>query len=85
MKQKGEILIPAPTFPEPLRYVWSWYLQIRAGIQGNGMSYPVITWETLHCWARLMRQEISPREAGTIISLGNMWAAIMSEKKPDGT
>lgn len=49
------------------------------------MTYPVITWEALHCWAALMRQELSPREASTIITLGNMWAAIMGEKKPDAT
>jgi hypothetical protein len=30
-----------------------------------------------------MRQEIAPREAGTIITLGNLWAGIMGEKKPD--
>ncbi len=77
------IVTEAPIFPEPLRYVWNWYQELRAGVQGNGTTYPVITWEALHCWSRLMRQEIAPREARTIISLGNLWAGIMGEKKPD--
>jgi hypothetical protein len=47
------------------------------------MTYPVITWEALHCWSRLMRVDVAPREAQTIISLGNLWAGIMGEKKPD--
>ena len=44
------------------------------------MTYPVITWEALHCWMVLTRQEIMPREALTIIALGNIWASIMAEK-----
>ena len=49
-------------------------------MQGNGTTYPVVTWEAIDCWARLTRQEIAPREAQTIIVLGNIWAAIMAEK-----
>jgi len=49
-------------------------------VQGNGMTFPVITWEALHCWMVLTRQEIAPREAVTIIALGNIWASIMAEK-----
>ena len=35
---------------------------------------------SVDCWTALMRQEIAPREAATIITLGNIWAAIMAEK-----
>jgi hypothetical protein len=84
MKPKQEVLAPAPHFPEPIRYVWDWYQEVRGGVQGNGNTYPVVTWEALHCWSRLTRQEVSPREARTIIALSNMWAGIMGEKKPDG-
>ncbi len=83
IKPKEEIVIPPPPFPEPLRYVWNWYQEIRAGVQGNGMIYPVVTWEALDCWARLMRQQVQPRDYRTIIALSNMWASIMGEKKPD--
>ncbi len=55
------------------------------GLQGNGMAYSVVTWEALDCWARLTRQDPDPREARTLVALGNVWAAIMSEKKPNGT
>ncbi len=72
--------IQAPPFPEPLRYLWNWFLEIRAGVQGNGMTYPVITWEALYCWTALMRQDLAPREAATIVTLGNIWASIMAEK-----
>jgi hypothetical protein len=77
---KQEIMIPQPAFPEPLRYLWIWFREIHSGVQGNGTTYPVVTWEAIDCWARLTRQEIAPREAQTIIVLGNIWASIMAEK-----
>ncbi len=83
IKPKDEILIPAPSFPEPLRYVWDWYQEIRSGVQGNGTTYPIVTWEALDAWARRTRQDPDPRDARVIISLGNMWSGIMAEKKPD--
>jgi hypothetical protein len=80
MKPKQDIVIPPPEFPHAIGYVWQWFAEVVRGIQGNGYSYPVITWTELDCWARLTRQEISPREARTIIILGTMHANIMSEK-----
>jgi hypothetical protein len=44
------------------------------------MTYPVVTWEAIDCWARLTRQEIVPREVRTIIVLSNIWAGVMAEK-----
>jgi hypothetical protein len=43
----------------------------------------VITWQAIDCWARLTRQEIEPRDARVIVTLGNIWAAIMAEKVED--
>jgi hypothetical protein len=76
----SEVLIPPPEFPHAIAHVWQWFHEVVRGVQGNGMSYPVITWTELDCWARLTQQEISPREAKTIIVLGTMHANIMSEK-----
>jgi hypothetical protein len=85
MKTKQPIEIPSPEFPLAIGHVWHWFQEIVRGVQGNGYSYPVITWTELDCWARLTRQEVSPREARTIIALGTMHANIMSEKqKTDG-
>lgn len=69
-----------PEFPEPLRYLWSWFQEISLGIASNGMSYPVITWRDLEAWSNLTGQELQPREARNIIGLGNLRANIMSEK-----
>lgn len=77
---KQTITTPAPPFPETIRYLWNWYQEIQPGIQGNGTTFPVITWEALAAWASLTRQEITPREAHALIMLGNIWAGIMAEK-----
>ena len=75
------MLDPEPPFPETLRYLWQWHQDIQIGVQGNGMTYPIIDWVTLEAWARLTRHQISPREASTIVTLSNIWAGIMSETR----
>lgn len=76
-------MIARPAFPEPLRYLWNWFKEIQGGVQGNGTTYPVITWEALHCWMRLTREELSPRDARMIVALSNIWVGIMAEKVKD--
>jgi hypothetical protein len=80
IKPKYEVVIPEPIFPEALRYLWNWFLQIHQGIQGNGTTYPVVTWEAVYCWAKLTRQEPAPRDVQMIIALGNTWAVIRAEQ-----
>ena len=80
MKPKVSIVAETPEFPHAIGYVWTWFTEIIRGVQGNGYSYPHITWTELDCWARLTRQEISAREARTLITLGVMYANILSEK-----
>lgn len=80
MKTKQPIEVHPPEFPEALRYLWTWFLELLGGLQGNGFSYPVIGWSDLDCWSRLTGQEVSPREARTIVKLGVMHANILSEK-----
>jgi hypothetical protein len=86
IKPKAEFSIPSPEFPHAIGHVWRWFCEIRPGVQGNGVSYPVVTWTELDAWASRTRQDPDPREAKTIIILGTMHANIMSEKlkKTDG-
>jgi hypothetical protein len=72
-----------PPFPEPLRYLWEWFQELRTGVQGNGQTYPVITWEAIYCWSQLTHQEVSPRDARVIVALSNSWSLIMQEKLND--
>ncbi|WP_440257037.1 phage tail assembly chaperone [Bradyrhizobium elkanii] len=80
MKVSDEIANRPPEFPHAISHVWIWFNEVIRGVQGNGYSYPVVTWNELYCWAQMTRQEISAREARTIIVLGTMHANIMSEK-----
>lgn len=80
-KKIDHLTTPPPEFPHPIRYVWLWFQEIVRGVQGNGWSFPIITWSELESWSRLTQTELLPREARTIIALGTMQANIMSEKK----
>ncbi|WP_422110164.1 phage tail assembly chaperone [Bradyrhizobium elkanii] len=71
---------PEPEFPHAIGHIWRWFQEVVRGVQGNGFSYPVITWTELDCWASRTHQEPTPLEAKTIIVLGVMHANIMSEK-----
>jgi hypothetical protein len=68
-----------PEFPEPLAYIWASFCEIIQGIQGNGWSHPVITWECLAAWSRLTENVLEPREAIAIIKLGSLRAGILNE------
>jgi hypothetical protein len=68
-----------PEFPEPLAYLWDDFREIIGGLQGNGWSYPVITWECLEAWSRLTGRQIEPRECKVIVRLGALRASILNE------
>jgi hypothetical protein len=49
------------------------------GMASGGMSYPVITWEGLHAWARLTRIDIEPWEADVLMNLSCIRANVHAE------
>lgn len=71
-----------PECPAPLQYLWSWFCELASGLSVNGMAPPVVTWEGLEAWARQMDIALEPREARTLVRLGQMRAEILSEEQP---
>ncbi|WP_439399085.1 phage tail assembly chaperone [Bradyrhizobium sp. PMVTL-01] len=69
---------PAPRFPRLLRHVWDAFCEIAGGIQGNGWSHPVITWQSLEAWSAATGQRLEPHEARVVIRLGQRRAAILN-------
>jgi hypothetical protein len=69
-----------PPFPEPLDYLWAWFVQHSMGMAGGGMSYPVITWEGLHAWSTAMRIDLDPWEAAVMVTLSVVRANVHAEK-----
>jgi hypothetical protein len=68
-----------PPFPEPLGYLWLWFCQHSMGMAASGMAYPVITWEGLYGWARLMQIDIEPWEVDVLINLSCIRANVHAE------
>ncbi|QUS39557.1 hypothetical protein RPMA_12455 [Tardiphaga alba] len=74
-----------PEGPEPpalLLYLWEWFFEISMGLAISGMAPPVVTWEGLAAWRMQMGIELEPWEARTIVRLGYLRAAVLSEEKP---
>jgi hypothetical protein len=69
-----------PSFPEPLDYLWSWFIQHSMGMASGGMSYPVITWEGLQAWSWLMQIELEPWEAAVMVTLSVTRANVHAER-----
>jgi hypothetical protein len=65
-----------------LRYVWNWFCELASGLAVTGMAPSVVTWEGLESWARQMGVDLEPREARTLVRLGQKRAEILSEEKP---
>ncbi|SDC06499.1 hypothetical protein SAMN05216337_1001165 [Bradyrhizobium brasilense] len=64
--------------PRLLKYVWDMFREVHAGIQGNGWTHPVITWETLKAWSDETDQRLEPRDARVVVELGQRRAAILN-------
>jgi len=69
-----------PPFPEPLGYLWLWFVQHSMGMASGGMSYPVITWEGLWAWSQQMRIDLASWEAEVMMSLSCARANVHAEK-----
>jgi hypothetical protein len=69
-----------PPFPEPLGYLWAWFVQHSMGMAVGGMSYPVITWEGLQAWSLQMRIDLEPWEAEVMMNLSITRANVHAEK-----
>lgn len=69
----------APEFPEPLAYLWGFFLDCMRGIAPNGMVPPAIGWSDVAAWAAITRVRLEPWEARLIVDLGAMRAAIRAE------
>ncbi len=81
MKQAAALAAPeGPPFPEPLDYLWSWFVGHSAGMASGGMSYPVITWEGLRAWSLQMRVDLEPWEADLMINLSCIRSNVHAEK-----
>lgn len=79
-KKRVEEPVPErPTFPEELDYLWNNFRQISLGMSVNGMAPPRISWELVSAWQTLMRLQLDPWEAETIVYLGALRAAIQAE------
>lgn len=69
----------APQLPDPISYLWFWFLEIVVGLDGGGMGVPVISWSSLKAWCDLTGHELEPWEVATLIRLGSLRASIISE------
>jgi hypothetical protein len=81
MKQTAALASPeGPPFPEPLDYLWAWFLRHSMGMASGGMSHPVITWEGLRAWCVQMRIEMEPWEADVMVQLSCIRANVHAEQ-----
>ena len=58
-----------PPFPEELRYLWGWSLELfgKSGIGQHGIS--ALTWSTLRDWRDVTGRHVSRREAFALMSV----------------
>lgn len=76
------IIIPdEPPFPEELRYLFFWFIDICAGLASTGFGPAMVTWEAITAWQRLMDiGPVEPWEVRVLVDLGILRARVSSEK-----
>jgi hypothetical protein len=60
--------------------LWIWFCQHSLGLAITGMAPAAVTWEGVTSWAALMRIDLEPWEAMTIVRLGTIRASIQSQE-----
>jgi hypothetical protein len=82
MKKAADRLeVEGPPFPELLGYLWSWFSQHSMGLAPAGEGFPVITWEGLETWTRIMQiDDLDPWEAEAMVALSVTRANIHAEQ-----
>jgi hypothetical protein len=83
-KPKAPIVKEGPPFPEPLAYLWAWFVQISQGL-ASGFGFPTITWETLFAWTHLIQTQLEPWEVDALMRLSTARVSIESERMKDKT
>ena len=58
-----------PPFPDPLRYLWDWCLEIRQGLGADINGLASLTWNALDAWARRTRRRPKPYEVAALFAL----------------
>lgn len=74
--------------PFALTYLWGWFHELSLGLAVNGMSVPVVTWESLMAWCSLRHVLLERWESMALVRLGQTRVSVLSEKaaknKPAG-
>jgi hypothetical protein len=71
-----------PTFPKRLAYLWIDFCDIIGGMDSNGWSPSVVTWEGLRAWSEMTGTQLDPWEAKLLVRLGALRARVLSEQSP---
>ncbi|WP_456236465.1 phage tail assembly chaperone [Devosia aurantiaca] len=70
-----------PKFPEPVRYIWSAYWDIRSRRGSNGFGVVPITWSDIDAFARLTGLYLVPWEVKIITALDDLWLATVGKSE----
>ncbi len=68
---KPKQLVEQPPFPEELRYIWNWYLEMRTG--------EWLTFTEIKSWADLTSQSIKAWEVDLIRTLDRLYWSVIHD------
>lgn len=78
------IVLEPPPFPDELRYLFMWFIEIVSGLTSNGFGPPMVTWEAISAWQRLMDiGPLEPWEVKTLVDLSMLRARVSAEKQEE--
>lgn len=64
--------LEGPPFPDALRYIWEWFVEIRRGLGTDLNGLAPLTWLGLDAWARRTGREPEPHEVDVLFTLDSV-------------
>jgi hypothetical protein len=67
--EKAKASLTPPAFPEPLAYLWSWWLDLCAARPEGQHGLAALTYRDLHAWAALTGAEPTAWEVTVLLAI----------------
>ncbi len=68
-----------PSFPENLRYLWNWFMELHAARSYGPNGPNPIGYREIEAWATVMRNRVSPAEVDMLRGMDLTWMAGLSK------
>lgn len=76
---KSKAKLVPPPFPEPLAYLWEWWMDLHAARPEGQQGIAPLTYGELHAWCQLTGSNPTPWEVSVLLHLDRTYRTTITE------